>query len=101
MPAPGVYGCCRCRGAGSFLQSQVAADDSFNASMFGAQQQGAVVVERFRTAPELALADADGYFPAKCVAVFFPFVGYRCESPGRNPRIIVVQLRENVRLERD
>jgi len=64
---------CQCRKADHVSQVR-RHRDGFQPPVLGAQQQCAVVVQRFGAAAKLAPADLHRHVPANCDAAFFPFV---------------------------
>src|ERR1035437_2006477 len=85
------------KSADSFLQRHVAADDAFQMAMFRADEQGPVVVERFRAATDFAVADVHRHIFADGRATGFPFVGHGGKFSAANPRVVKIQLAQNRR----
>src|SRR5262245_43912013 len=83
------------RRTASSLQAHVAADDSFEVPVVGAQKQCAIGVERFRVAFERAPADCNGHGSSDGGAQFFPFVRDGLELAGRDPCVVEIQLSQN------
>src|ERR1700722_20295706 len=81
------------------LNRYVAADDSFQAAVLGAQQKCAVAVQRFGGAANRAIADVNDYILAKRRAMLLPFIGDGLKLPRAYAIIIAVQLLENFNRE--
>src|ERR1051326_3000666 len=80
-----------------FLMGHVSSDNSLRAPMFGAQQKGAVLRQRFGAAADFARTCADHDLFADGLAMLLPFFGDFVESVGANPLIISLQFPKDVR----
>src|SRR5437660_595596 len=84
--------CCFSSYAGS--KTDVAADDALQMAVLSAQEQGAVIIERFRFAADHAITDFDFDMLAKSDTARLPFVAERREGAAANEFIVAVQFPE-------
>src|SRR5204863_9711318 len=83
--------CCRCRAAESFLKGDIAADDSFEMAVIGAEQQRAIGVERFGAAVQGPFADLNRDAAAERGAAGLPLIGDGDELVFADALVIAVE----------
>ena len=66
----------------TFFDGHIAADDSIQLAMLGAEEQRAVAVERFGGAPENAVTDVDDHVLAERGAMLLRRGRNRGQAPG-------------------
>src|SRR6185437_2899544 len=73
----------------------IAADDVFEVPMFRAQQQRAIIIERFRAAMNAPITDLESHRLADGGAMLRPLIRDGFKFAGAHPRVVTIQLTED------
>src|SRR5207249_211363 len=75
----------------SFFERYIPTQDAFQMAMFGAQEQRAILVERFGAAANFALADLNRHLASQGGAMLFPVICQRSETIVINSPVVLIQ----------
>src|SRR5438552_3943272 len=76
----------------SFFEEDLAADNSLEVPVFGADEQRAFISEGFGAAADLAFSYADDHLVTKSLAMFLPFFAQTHKTAAAHPCVIPIQL---------